>query len=182
MQHDLTCNQVGALLSFYIEDKLNDTLKGYVQHHLEICPQCREKFMKLKSIAHSTVKQEEFYTSSNNEDSPYANKQYQDFKLNLSAYIDNELNDEDNIRIKKIAISNPLARKDLEDMYTFKKMLHSSFEKTKTDIRDDYSKVVLNHIYMNSDKQKVDPFIKIMTAFVAMFAIIIIGLAAMLQG
>lgn len=180
MQQDLTCNQVGALLSFYIEDRLNDTLKSYVQHHLEVCPKCREKYLKLKNMVSGIVKNDDFYKNDYKEENPYMNKQYEDFKLNLSAYIDNELNDEENIRIKKIAISNPLARKDLEDMYSFKKILHSSFEKTKSDIKDDYSKAVLSHIYMNSEKRGVDPFIKIMTAFVLLFACVILGLISML--
>ena len=41
-----------------------------------------------------------------------------------------KLDDFQNIKIKKIAISNPLARQDLENIYTFKKLLHNSFEKT----------------------------------------------------
>ena len=40
-----------------------------------------------------------------------------------------------NIKIKKIAISNPLARKDLEDFYTFKQLLNSSFNKTKSEMK-----------------------------------------------
>ena len=60
------------------------------------------------------------FTDKNVEDA-FKKKQYADFKANLSAYIDNELDDKENIRIRKITISNPIARKDLEEMYAFKK-------------------------------------------------------------
>ena len=61
-------------------------------------------------------------------ENPYITKQYKDFRSNLSAYVDNELDNQDSIKIKKIAISNPLARQDLENIYTFKRLLHSSFQ------------------------------------------------------
>lgn len=32
MQKQLTCNQVNALLSFYVEDKLNEQLKKYIEY------------------------------------------------------------------------------------------------------------------------------------------------------
>ena len=44
MQHQLSCEQVIALLTFYTEDKLSKKLAQYVQEHLEICPECMEKY------------------------------------------------------------------------------------------------------------------------------------------
>ena len=41
MQNELTCNQVIALMNFYVEDKLNSKLKEYVDEHLRNCPKCR---------------------------------------------------------------------------------------------------------------------------------------------
>ena len=35
MNKDLTCQQVSALLNFYIENKLNPRLKEYINLHLE---------------------------------------------------------------------------------------------------------------------------------------------------
>ena len=43
MNKDLTCNQVSALINFYIEGKLNPRLKKYVDLHLEKCQNCRKK-------------------------------------------------------------------------------------------------------------------------------------------
>ncbi len=176
MQKQLTCEQVSALLTFYVENKLNDQLKKYVEYHLSICPECCEKLKKLQKIVNNfTEISNKIHSEDDEDENPYLTKQYEDFRLNLSAYIDNELSDEENIRIKKIAISNPIARKDLEDIYTFKRLLHSSFDKTKNEAKEDYSKNILNKIYSLHTNNKLDPFYLIMTIFTVMIAFIILG-------
>ena len=50
MNKELTCNQVSALISFYIKGKLNSKLKEYVDLHLERCPNCRKKITDLQNI------------------------------------------------------------------------------------------------------------------------------------
>ncbi len=176
MQNQLTCEQVSALLSFYVEDKLSKKLSEYIRIHLESCPSCFEKYLKMKNMLNR------FMDIQNQEiDNPYANKQYEDFKHNLSAYIDNELNDFENIKIKKIAISNPLARQDLENIYTFKKLLHSSFEKTKNDFKNDYSKNIICQLRHEDIKDKtVDPFFVLVVSFFAMITCIVAGIISIL--
>lgn len=99
MQHQLSCEQVIALLTFYTEDKLSKKLAQYVQEHLEICPECMEKYKHLKQILNKYVK------IPNEENKPvYNTKQYETFKSNLSAYVDNELNDFENIKIKNLQL------------------------------------------------------------------------------
>jgi len=108
MHNQLTCDQVSALMSFYLEDKLSAKLSEFVRKHLESCPECMEKYMQMKNMLNK------FIDIQNEElENPYITRQYEDFKSNLSAYIDNELDYMDSIKIKKIAISNPLARQDL---------------------------------------------------------------------
>ena len=50
MNKELTCNQVSALISFYIKGKLNSKLKEYVDLHLERCPNCRKKITDLQNM------------------------------------------------------------------------------------------------------------------------------------
>ena len=176
MTNELTCNQVIALMSFYVEDKLNSRLKEYVDEHLRHCPGCREVYKKKKKIANHIMS----LTNYNDQTDSYHTKQYEDFKNNLSAYIDNELTENESVRIKKIAITNPLARKDLEDMYTFKKLLHSSFEKTRTEWKNDYSKLIINKLNKNPEKIQMDPFYKLIGAFTALISLIIFGFLATL--
>ena len=135
MTTELTCNQVLALMSFYVEDKINQKLKKYVDEHLKKCPKCREVYMQSKKIVNHILS-----LGDATDEKPYQSKQYEDFKQKLSAYVDNELDEAESYRIKKISISNPLARKDLENIYSFKKMLHESFDKTRNDFKTDYSK------------------------------------------
>lgn len=176
MQYNLSCEQVTALLTFYAENKLSAKLSGYVKEHLDKCPECREKYMQLQNLLKrfNEIQNEEI-------ENPYITKQYEDFKTNLSAYIDNELDDLENIKIKKIAISNPLARQDLEDIYTYKKLLHTSFEKTKNELKNDYSKAVICQLQEECyENKKLDPFIKITAIFFAMVSCIVAGIISIL--
>lgn len=172
MQNQLTCEQVSALMSFYLENKLSSKLSEYVKQHIENCPVCMEKYIQMKNMLNKfiDIQAEEL-------ENPYITKQYEDFKSNLSAYIDNELNDLDNIKIKKTVISNPLARQDLENIYTFKKLLHSSFEKTKNEFKNDYSKSIMSRIQEEIPQDnKLDPFIKLTIGFFIMICCIVAGI------
>jgi len=176
MTVNLTCNQVGALLSFYLDDRLNDQLKQFVKAHLDVCPTCRAKYEALQRMV-SNLKEvhEKISSITPEEDSQSATPQYNDFKTNLSAYIDNELTDEENIKIKKYVISNPKARKDLESMYSLKKTLHDSFEKARHDARYDYSKFILKRIDIQEEVYGPDSFAKVVAIFAFIFAVFTIG-------
>lgn len=176
MNNRLTCEQVTALLNFYIEGSLSCKLTEYVKQHLNNCPECMEKFLSMQNMINK------FMEIQNEEiENPYITKQYKDFKSNLSAYIDNELDNQDSIKIKKIAISNPLARQDLENIYTFKKLLHSSFQKTKNEMKNDYSKCTLNILkHKNTEEKGFDPFYKLTAAFFIMVSCIVAGVIKLL--
>ena len=177
MKNQLTCDQVLALLNFYVEGKLSDKLTEYVKIHLDNCPECMEKFIQLKNIFTKII------DNNQNEDieNQYITKQYENFKSNLSAYIDNELDNSDSIKIKKIAISNPIARQDLENIYTFKKLLHSSFERTKTELKNDYSKSTINSLqHENLETYNIDTFSKITIIFFAIITTIVAGIITFL--
>ena len=176
MQNELTCNQVIALMSFYVEDKLNAKLKEYVENHLIKCSKCREIYMHSEKIAQHIMN-----LTCTNSNIPFATKRYEDFKDNLSAYVDNELDENESIRIKKIAISNPMARKDLENMYAFKKLLNASFDKTRSEWKNDYSKIVMNKLHKIEYANSIDPFYKIIGAFSALIFIMIAGFAIALH-
>lgn len=176
MHNQLTCEQVSALMNFYLEDKLSIKLSEFVRKHLESCPKCMEKYLQMKNMLTKfiDIETEEL-------ENPYINKQYEVFKSNLSAYIDNELDDTESIKIKKIVISNPLARQDLENIYTFKKLLHDSFEKTKNELKTDYSKSIINKLQQQlPDEQKIDPFTKLIAIFALMISCIVAGIITIL--
>jgi len=163
---------VGALLSFYLDDRLNDQLKQFVKAHLEVCPICRAKFEALKNMVSSLKEVHEKISEIKEEKkAPELSPQYNEFKTNLSAYMDNELTDEENIKIKKYVISNPKARKELENMYNLKKNLHNSFEKAKSEAKFDCSKLILRRIDIQEEVYGPDSFAKVVAIFIVIFAI-----------
>lgn len=172
MTVNLTCTQVSALLSFYIDDKLSAHLKQFVEEHLEVCPACRAKLEALKTMVKSL---KEVHEQLNKMESPQEenpiNVQYNAFRANLSAYIDNELSDEENIKVKKYIIANPKARKELENLYSLRKAMQNSFEKTKNDVKTDYSKFILKRIDIEEEIYGPDSFAKVVAIFVAILTV-----------
>ena len=144
MKKDLTCNQVSALINFYIEGKLNPRLREYINLHIQKCPVCRKKIQELTKILNNYKQQK---NTKENQEEPLNFE----FINNLSAYMDNELSSSDNIKIKKMTISNPSARKELETRYKFKKVVHSAYEKTKNDSKFDYSRDIIAQLQDTPD-------------------------------
>jgi len=167
MNKELTCNQVSALISFYIKGKLNQKLKEYVDFHLEKCPVCRKKINDLQNILHKFSKQ--IPDVKNHEDVISI-----DFRNRLSAYVDNELNLRENIRMKKLTVSNPNARKELESMYRFQKAMGAAYNKTKNDFKYDYSKNIMHKLQDGKD-YTTTYFYKLTALFVLLLTAIVCG-------
>lgn len=163
----LTCSQMDVLISFYIDGDLSNALKKEVESHLKVCPTCRAKFDIIKSMLSDLKNCFDLDDDLENEfggniDSTY----YKTFKNNLSAYIDNELSNEESIKIKKFTISNNSARKDLEENYNLRRLMNDSFKRTKTDSRYDFSKNVLKQLELDEDSDfGIHPAIKILVGF-----------------
>ena len=103
------------------------------------------------------------------------------FRNNLSAYVDNELPPEENVKIKKYAINNKKARKDLEDTYSIRKLIKNSFRKTKAESKPDFSGKIMKQFCEDENYNlSFNPLIKVGMAFVftilALAAIIIFSL------
>ena len=169
MNKELTCNQVSALISFYIKGKLNSKLKEYVDLHLERCPNCRKKITDLQNILKKFSKDPQTDPSQQQDD--IINY---DFKNRLSAYVDNELNLRENIKMKKLTISNPNARKELENMYKFQKAMGNAYSKTKNDFKFDYSRDIL-HKLQEGKEYSTTFFYKLVAMFFLLVTVIIGG-------
>lgn len=167
----LSCEQISALLSFYAEGTLNLLLKKLVKEHLENCPDCMAEYVDMIEKCNNSAQP----VKSNIEEN-YETKQYEEFRANLSAYVDNELSSEENLKVKKIAISNPLARKDLENIYKFKNLLYDSFAKTRDSLKADYSKIVSGSLQKELKMDYIiTPFYRLSTLFLAMIIFIVLG-------
>lgn len=169
MNKDLTCEQVSALINFYLEGKLNPRMKECINLHMKKCETCRKKIENLKRILNNLKKLKDDIQKTGQEEAINSK-----FINDLSAYVDNELNENENIKIKKMTISNPFARKELEKMYKFKKLLHMSYEKTKNENKIDYSRNVMSKIHNNTD-YTTTYFYKLSAMFILLVATIIAG-------
>lgn len=163
---EITCAQMDVLISFYIEGDLSKTLKAKVEEHLKTCSVCRAKYDIIKTMLQDLKEsldenEPEVVTSA-------TNSQYRLFQNNLSAYIDNELPPEENIKIKKFTINNKKARKELENTYNIRKLMNDSFHKTKSEFRQDFSKNVMKQLDLNNEANlNFHPVLKVAIAFVA---------------
>lgn len=146
----MNCTQFEGLITFYMDGELSEALKQSFREHLNECQQCNMKYHIIKNIitdiklAYSRmVKNEceqeesalltESVTESPEKVSPHE----------LSAYIDNELPDEYNIKIRRDIIAKPSLRKKLENMYKLRKMISESYVEGKNSLRTDYSKDIV---------------------------------------
>jgi hypothetical protein len=163
---EITCLQMDVLISFYIDGELSSSLREKVEQHLKNCPSCRAKFNIINSLFSDLKKS----LDEDNEDystKTYTSSRYRTFRNNLSAYVDNELPPEENVKIKKYAINNKKARKDLEDTYSIRKLIKDSFRKTKAESKPDFSGKVIKQL--NDDDNynlSFNPLIKVGIAFV----------------
>lgn len=165
MDINLTCNQVSALMNFYMENRLNPELKNCMDMHLQKCPICRKRFFELENALSLKKKRQ------NKNLNTMFNRE---LIANLSAYIDNELNSGDNIKIKKMTITNPQTRKKLETMYKFQKLLHSAYERTKSENKFDCSKNIISALNNGTDYTTTF-FTKILILFCTLVIAIIAG-------
>ncbi len=180
MQKKITCKQMQAILPFYIKGRVNPALCEIIEEHLANCPKCHELYLKtyedegdfaFLDAEIESIPDEIYY----DDEERFATKEYANFKKKLSAYLDSELEDSENIKIKKMTISNPLARKDLEDMYLFKRLLHSSFLRTRDNCKYDFSKSIIHKI-TNENPPHADYILKIATFLLVVSAALSISL------
>lgn len=167
---EITCAQMDVLITFYIEGDLSKALKQKVEEHLKKCADCRTKYEIIKSMlndlrcsVNNNIGEEQEAVSAQSAIS----QQYQVFKSNLSAYIDNELPSEENIKIKKFTISNKQARKELEDTYNIRRLMNNSFKKSKNELKPDFSRQVMKQLDLQDEKYlNFHPMLKYSFAFV----------------
>ena len=158
----LTCAQMDVLISFYIEGDLSPSLKKQVEEHLEECNICHTKYDIIDTMLHE-IKD----AATCGSDSEWRNsEQYRIFKSNLSAYIDNELPDRENIKIKKFTIQNKQARKELKDNYNIRKLLSDSFRKTKNEVKADFTRSTLKQLQLEEENAlNFHPAIRFLVVF-----------------
>ena len=153
----INCNQFEGLITFYLNNELSDKLRLAFEEHLHNCPSCHIRFNMLSSIIKDLKDAYKQVTNENNDSLPESINNEDDTNIKnseLSAYIDNELNDENCIKVRKNIIAKPTLRKKLENMYKLRKIITNSFEDYKNKTRVDYSKDIIKSLNKtNKDTQ-----------------------------
>lgn len=175
MVQDLTCSQVIALLTYYVQGKTNYQVTNFIESHLKKCKSCRDKLETLKKVLQNLnaekIKIDNLEVKKVVPISSYGNN----FIEKMSAYLDNELSDEDTVRFKKFAIANPPVRKELENMYKLKNAINSSFEKTRNNFKEDFTKDIIVKLNIQDVIFMKDPVFKVVSVFVVILTLCSLG-------
>ena len=169
MRDNLTCSQVIALLSFYIEGKTSYQVTNFIQSHLCTCKSCRDKYVMMAKIFNEFNSAKEQIDNAEVQKTLPISAYSDNFKEKMSAYLDSELPDDENIKFKKYAIANPPVRGELEGMYKVKNALNNSFEKTKNDFKDDFTRDIIVKLDIKEAVQMQEPVLKIASIFIFLF-------------
>ena len=145
MTQSLNCRKVVSLLALYIDDKLDFETREFVEKHLEVCPECKKKYLMLKDIINELkIAYKEISEDTKRQENKiqFNIKEHENFKNNISAYFDNELPLNQSLNIKKYMIKFPKARKELEELYMLHNIITTSFKHTKKEFNNDYAKII----------------------------------------
>ena len=153
---DIICKKVTSMLSLYIDDRLNEEHKSFVEDHFKICPSCYQKYKEIKSIIENlrlsyekVLKQAEKIENAN----LFNIREYEKFYYNISSYIDNELSDEESINFRKYLLKSKSARNDLKNAYNLKIQIDDSVDKCKEQMNVDLSKKISKIVREEKEKE-----------------------------
>ena len=169
-QDKMACNQVTALLSYYIDGKVSAQITYFIEQHLKRCKTCRVRYeVLLKAITYIRDVKTQMENIELNKCVPVTANSIT-FSEKMSAYLDNELSDEESLRFRRYAIANPLVREELESMFKVKNAMNTSFERTKSDLKEDFTKNVLDEVKMEELIYEQEPLIlKVLAIFIFLF-------------
>lgn len=176
MDTNLTCSQVIALLTFYVQGKTNYQVTNFIQAHLAKCESCRNKYEMMSKVFKDLAQGKEIIDEMELTKTPSQVQFDNSFKEKMSAYIDSELDDEENLRFKKFAIANPPIRSELEEMYKMKNALNNSFEKTKNNLKEDFSKDIVVKLDLEDSIYVSEPVLKVASIFIFFFVFVSVGM------
>lgn len=160
----LTCNQFEALMHFYINNELKPSLLNAFEEHLQSCDSCYNKYETFKQVINELRNSYNVLSYRNATTSEEQNSNKTSINTHISAYADNELDINENIKLKKIIINKPQVRKKLENIYTIKELLKTSFEKTKPD--EDFSNKILKKVYNKNLRTKNKDILYALISFI----------------
>lgn len=150
------------MLSLFIDDKLSDDEKFFVETHLLKCGDCYKKYIEMKTVMNNLHFEyeklmDEFKKI--DENNSFNIREYETFYNNISPYIDNELSYEDSIKFRKYLLNSKPARSDLAGAYNLRNNIKQSVENFKNKLNFNYSKKILKRL-KNDNKEPFETIYK----------------------
>lgn len=169
----ISCEKFETLMNLYLDNKLDDASRFEFERHLTECKSCREKYFTFKCIVTDLRETSKKIRNYSNITSSQNTSQ---INTTISAYLDNELDIGENIKVRKLLISKPNIREKIKKISKLKYLLNATFNKTQ--IQKDYSKDLLKKMYSTSYREKNTSLIIKMITFVFLSCIWIVMLLA----
>ncbi len=170
-----TCKKVSSLLSLYLDNRLSDEAKKYVSNHLMICQECNKKFQDLKNLVKNIrISYAKFKKDLSIDHTQFFSiRDYENFYSNISAYMDNELTEDDKVKFEDYLKKSKAAASDLESFFSIQKLLKQAFlEKQRMSNNKEY-KNIIKLLNFQDEYKRTNNFKNI----VAVFLILIIGIS-----
>ena len=149
------CKKVLSLLSYFIDEKLDDEDSFLVETHLMKCGECYKKYLEMKSVINNLhfeyVKLKDELNKIDSE-TTFNIRDYEKFYNNISPYIDNELSYEDSVKFRRYLMNSKAARKDLSSAYGLRNNIKNSVNTLKNNLNINFSKKIIKELKKdNSD-------------------------------
>lgn len=149
MENYLTCKKATSLLSIYIDGKLSGELKEKLELHLMKCPTCFEKYKQMKNILENLkISYEKMIREFDEIESTriFNIREYEKFKNNISAYLDNELSPEESLDFRKFIFKSKAAREELDLYYDVQNSMREAFQEQMSNIHINMSRGIINRL------------------------------------
>jgi len=161
------CGHIANLIPLFLDGKTSEQQSSEILSHLEVCDECREKYLSIKEIA------EKIKTVFDNTDKNQFNSDYIFFRENISAYIDNELNKDDYLRFNNCVTSHSDLKKELEEMMLFREQLLKILSEQNF-LKEDLSNKISDRVMEEEPEYLSNLFIKaaLITVFFILMTII----------
>ena len=136
-------------MSSYIENKLDDEDRFFIEKHFLKCENCHQKYLEMKKIINNLHFEyekllKEFEEIESNK--LFNIREYEMFYKNISPYIDDELNYDESIKFRKYILKSKPARIELSNAYSLKNNIKKSFVNFKDNLNINFSKKIIQKL------------------------------------
>lgn len=143
------CKKVISMLALYIENKLDEADRLFIENHFLICQSCYGKYKEMKDIIDNL--HFEYEKLLDEFEKIEANKifnirEYENFLENISPYIDDELCYDDSIKFRRYLLKSKQARTELANAYGLKNNIRHSIAIFKDNTNVNFSKQILKRL------------------------------------